>query len=292
MYWRTCAAAILATASLLSLSAQSQTLYVAPGSGGVAGNLYTVDPGSGAATIVGPLLVGAAPIALTGMAFDPTTNTLYGITSVQSPNIPRHLVRINRSTGAAIDVGALGIGGADLAFAANGTLYMSSGQATNIYTVNTATGVATLLGATGVSNVGSALAINAAGTAFFAGNGASGALSTINLATGAATPGPLLTGAPIPGGAGGSINSMKFDAGGNLFAVNNRNAVVPDFLVRIDTTTGAVTTVGPLPLAIDALAFGPAVEPFSVPTLGQWALVALALMLAATGAVALRRRQA
>jgi DNA-binding beta-propeller fold protein YncE len=48
--------------------------------GGQPGQLYRIDPTTGAATLVGPLRIGGAPIAVTGLAVDPTTNRLYGTT--------------------------------------------------------------------------------------------------------------------------------------------------------------------------------------------------------------------
>jgi hypothetical protein len=288
MVWRA-RFAFLATVivSLLSLPAQSQTLYIANGSGGVAGDLYTVNTTTAATTVVGPILVGALPVAITGLAFHPTARVLFAITSNNSPNLARHLLTINPATGAATDIGALGISGADIAFSAAGTLYMSSGSASSLFTVNITTGATTLVGATGVGDSGSGLAINGAGTAYFAGNGANGQIVTLNLGTGAATAGPTLTGAPHPTG---TIDSMKFSSTGVLFAVNNANA--PNNLVTINVTTGAVTNIGVLPNSIDGLAFAPpplaAVGP--VPTLGDWVLVAMALLLGGTGLVAMRRR--
>jgi hypothetical protein len=288
MAWRTRFALFAAAVvGFLSFPAHSQ-LYVATGSGGVTGNLYTVDPATAVATVVGPILAGGLPIAMTGLAFDPTTNLLYGITSNNSPNIPRHLVTINPATALATDIGALGIGGADIAFDAAGNLYMTSGNATNLYSVNKATGAATVIGATGTGDSGSGLAINAGGTAFFAGNGDHGALATLNLATGAATLGATLTGAPNNGG----IDSMKFSSTGVLFGVDNNNSPVNN-LVTINTATGAVTNIGALPPSIDGMAFGAGgLGSSAVPTLGEWALIAMALLLGGTGFVALRRRTA
>ena len=219
---------------------------------------------------------------------DPTTGFLYGITSNNSPNIARHLVTINPATALATDAGALGIGGADIAFDAAGNLYMTSGSAANLYGVNKASGVATVIGATGTGDSGSGLAINGGGTAFFAGNGDHGALATLNLTTGAATLGATLTGAPNNGG----IDSMKFSSTGVLFGVDNNNSPVNN-LVTIDTATGAVTNIGALPASIDGMAFAAGgIGTSAVPTLGEWALIAMALLLGGTGFVALRRRTA
>src|SRR5207237_7041953 len=63
--------------------------------GTAAGQLYRIDPTSGTSTLVGNLVVGASPIAVTGLAVDPTTNVLYGATSNASPNSPVSLVTID-----------------------------------------------------------------------------------------------------------------------------------------------------------------------------------------------------
>lgn len=289
MSWRTLAATLLAAAiPLLPSSAQAQTLYAATGAGGTTGNLYIVNQATAAATVVGPILVGALPIAITGLAFHPTTGVLYAITSNNSPNFPQNLVTINPATAAATIIGALGIGGADISFASSGILYMSSGQATNLYTVNLTTGAATLVGATGTGDSGSGLAIDSGGTAYFSGNGSAGSLDRLSLSTGAATIGPVLTGAPIAG----SINAMKFSGSNALFGVNNTNpGGNPDNLVTINVLTGAVTNIGALPASIDGLAFAGINPPGAAPTLSEWALIALALILFSAGASAVARRR-
>jgi hypothetical protein len=291
MSWRTRMAALLSViVSLIPVSGVAQTLYAATGSSGVTGNLYTVSTVTAAATVVGPILLGATPLAMTGLAVHPTTGVLYGITANSDPTIPRHLVIISATSGAATDVGAMGTGGADIAFNAGGTLYMTSGNNGNLWTVNLTTGLATAVGATSFGSVsGGGLGINAGGGAFFSPNGANGTIATVNLATGAATAGPTLAGAPIPGG---TINAASFSAGGVLFAVNGNFGGGPDNLVTIDTATGAVTNIGALPTNIDAIAFGAGGASSSgIPTLGQWALFAMALMLFMTGSLVARRKR-
>jgi hypothetical protein len=281
MSWRIRLSALVAlVASLLSFAAHSQqTLYAATGSGGATGNLYIVDPATATAVTVGPILAGGLPIAITGLAFDPTSGLLYAITSNSSPNIPRHLVTINRVTAAATDIGALGIGGADIAFGADGTLYMSSGNATSLFTVNKTTGVATVVGPTGTGDSGSGLSIDSSARAFFSGTSSTGTLDRLNLATGAATIGPTMN------GPGANVGALAFNSGGGLFG-----ALVgaPSVLVTINTSSGAVTTVGNLPANIDAMAFSP--PPVGVPTLSEWSVLALVLLLALTAFVAMRRR--
>ena len=52
------------------------TLYVATGSKGAAGVLYTVDPLTAAFTMVAPITTAAGAIGMTGLAFDPSSGTL------------------------------------------------------------------------------------------------------------------------------------------------------------------------------------------------------------------------
>ena len=295
MSWRTRAATIVAVAaSLLSFSTQAQTLYAATGSS-LAGTLYTVNPATAAVTPVGPLLIGAAPISLTGLAMHPTTGVLYGLTGSSSPNNPNSIVTVNPLTGAATLVGATGSAGiADLAFNSAGTLY-GFAQGSTLATINLATGAATLLGASGLcggTTFGGGLAISGAGTAFVATCHANGTLDTLNVGTGAGTVGPALGGAPIPAG---NVSAMAFSGAGTLFAVDLTTGGGPADLVTINTATGAVTTIGALPNATDALAFAvalAAVGPQQTPTLSEWALIALALVLGAAGSIAVARRKA
>ena len=100
------------------------------------GNIGTVDVATGAPTLIGP-----AGVVLTDIAFDPTGN-LWGVSFTD-------FYSINKTTGAATLVGALGSGingNNALVFSSTGTLYSASSTDTNLYTINTVTGAATSLG--------------------------------------------------------------------------------------------------------------------------------------------------
>jgi hypothetical protein len=287
MHWRIRITAMLAmVVSLLSVSAQAAaTLYAATGSGGVAGNLYVIDPNSGSASVAGPILLGATPVALTGLAVHPQTGVIYGATASSDATIPRHLVRIT-PTGAVTDIGTLGVSSADIAFSPAGILYMSSGASGNLFVVNLGSGLATSLGPTSFGSAsGGGLAVTAGNIGLYLPNGASGVLATLNLTTGAGAAGPALTGAPI---AGGTMNAASVNSTGVLYAVNGNFGGGVGNLVTINLTTGAVTNIGTLPPDIDALAFALGSE--GVPTLSEWAMIVMALLLAATGFLAMRRR--
>lgn len=287
--------AMLAFATLLSGLASAQTLYAATGSNGVAGNLFTVNPATAAATLVGPIVVGALPVSITGLAVHPATGVLYGATAPASPNLPMNLVTINSTTGAATVVGPLGTRVSDLHFNAAGTLFGWFQNAPNeLATVNIATGAATAVGPSGLAAFvnGGGIAINAGGTAFVTVHGSAGTLDTVNTATGVGTAGPAMAGAPIAG----SVNALAFSPAGTLFGVNSNQSGSPttNFLVTINTGTGAITSIGALPGDTDAIAFAfplAAAVVTPVPTMSEWALAVMALLMALAAFVAMRSRR-
>lgn len=125
---------------------------------GVSTDLYTIDPGTGAYTLVGPISgsIGASGYAFVmGIAVDPSSGLMYGIEIVSST-----LIAIDKTTGAASTIGPLGYTtryAQGMAFnPANGQLYVQNidlGTGTSITaTVDTGTGTATQIGAVG-SNI-------------------------------------------------------------------------------------------------------------------------------------------
>jgi len=272
----------LAAALISSLPAQ--TLYVATGSKGALGVLYTVNPTTAAFTMVAPITTSTGAIGMTGMAFDPLNGVLYGVTGLESPTSPRNLVTINPLTGAATVVGSLmdvtnpgfSVGLSDISFRSDGTLFGLSPS--SLFTVNLATGGLMSIGSTGGNNPGGALAFNSAGTLYTA-SSAAGNLSTLNPATGARTTGPLLTNSPHAGNLG-AMNAFAFSGADVLYGTDSDRAqngatTVAVNLVTINTTTGVVTNIGVLPNDVDAIAFGPAVpEPSTVALLGAGAIMA------------------
>jgi hypothetical protein len=248
--------------------ATAQTLYAATGAGGVPGNLYTINPATAAATLVGPTTIGLAPIGLTGLAFHPTTGVLYGVTpngTFGGATNPNSFVTINPATGAATLIGVLTSQVGDIGFDSAGTLYgWQTAVPSFLVTINLTTAVETQRGTTGLlSSIGNGLSF-VTGTLYLAPNGTNpafippGALFTVDPASGNTTVGPTLSGAPHQ--VGGAIAALTVDPGGILFGVNNTNAgggggVTTCNLVVIDPATGVVTDHGLLPNNTDALAF-------------------------------------
>src|SRR6188472_116299 len=98
---------LLAASSAIALPAP--TLFMTTGGTGESGKtappseLWRVDPASGSTASAGN-----TGFAITGLAQDPTTGILYGVSNNKSPISPKTLLTINPATGAATAVGPLG----------------------------------------------------------------------------------------------------------------------------------------------------------------------------------------
>jgi len=247
-----------------ALGAWAETLYVATlrdysnkETEGLGGALYSVDSTTAKSKLVAQLRIGGLiPIGLTGLAIHPKTGVFYGITAGLSAQIPRSLVTVDPKTGNTTLVGSLGHSASDIRFDTKGTLYAWLNEEARLATVDVGTGAATpIAGKSGYGDtLGGGLAIDRAGEFYVSATNAAGTLDRLDFATGQAIVGPRLTGAPFIS----SINSLAFSAGGMLYAVNsNLGAPSKSILVTIDTKTGAVKEIGPLPNDVDPLAWGP-----------------------------------
>jgi hypothetical protein len=176
---------------------------------------------------------------------------------------------------------------ADLTFTSDGTLYgwLEPGS-DDLYTINLATGAATLVGNAGISTFGSGLAANSSNVLYFAGDGDDGVLRTINRTTGAPT-----TVATLSGTLGISISALAFNAAGTLFGPRlDEGDTFAAELLTINTTTGALTVVGPTVPRLDAIVFDGTPAPTAVvATLDTKGLVALLVFLAVGGLWMARR---
>jgi hypothetical protein len=280
--------AIVCTATLALLflvcakQARADTLYGVTGAGGSSSSLYTIDPKTGVAT-----LVGAVGISLNGIAYDSQNGTLYGIAGSSSSN----LVTINTTTGAATVVGSLGhtIAAQAIAYdSATNTLYAYSKIPAStmfpegLYTLNTGTGAATIVGSgsqLGFSSSGNGLAVDSLGTIYLAPGGASGGSSqpnadlyTISSITGLASQGPAFSGAPL---ANSQMKAMTFDSSGDMYGLDfvPGGSFTTD-LVSINPSTGAITSIASTKNGLDGIAFAPSTpEPSTSILLGLPAIV-------------------
>jgi hypothetical protein len=262
------------------------TLYGTTG-GSAPGNLYTINPANGNATLVGALVdINNNAYAVTGIAFDSVTGVLYGSTSSLSPTAPAELITINPSSGlitviGAFNTGSTGVGQsngpetmADLTFdSANLTLYGGGSQTAYLYTINTATGAAATFGSPTFGPRGMGLAANNSGdTIYVTPNSTSGSLVEYDTSTAAHS-----TVAPLSGGPhqpNGLINALAFNSSSVLYGVDAELTNSPTksgHLVTIDTASGVISDVGLTVDTLDAIDFMPVPEP------GTWLIGVLSL---------------
>lgn len=242
------------------------------------GSLYTVDPATGAAKLVGPIRVGDSAVGIVAVASHPRTGIFYGITSSLSPIVPRSLLAIDLATGSATKVATLGADGADIGFDQIGTLYMWLQDTSRVAKVDLATGEVTPIGEPGTEGtVGGGIAVNGAGDiALVSATGASGTLDSVNLATGVTAVGPVMSGAPYAT----SIDNLTFSPSGVLYGINsNGGAPSNAVLVTIDPASGVVARIGALPDDSHGLIFAQTKAPEATPRdVRIWALAGLAVI--------------
>jgi len=225
----------------------SGPLLAADGAGGNLANLYVLDPATGAVmSTIGPI-----GFAVTGMAVHPTTGTLYGVTGAQDPTNPGFLITIDKTTGAGTIVGDLDPGStnpvADITFTSDGTLYGWYQGTFELATINLTTGAGAIVGPSSISTFGSGLAASSSNVLFFTGEGSNGALRTVDRATGLTT-----VVAALDGTTNAPINALAF-SGSTLFGSRLTNPTSE--LITINTTTAAITVVGPSVNLLDAIVF-------------------------------------
>jgi hypothetical protein len=225
-------------------------LFAADGAGGTLSSLYELNPATGAVkSTIGPI-----GFAVTGMAVDPQTGTLYGVTGANDPASPSFLITINPTTGAGTIVGdelpSTKYGAADITFTSDGTLYGWSEDSDELVTINKTTGAATVVGPNTIGTYGSGLAASSSNILFLTGDGDQGDLTTVNRTTGAATTVGTLNGANDE-----AINALAFN-GSTLYGssvVICCNTSTTTELITINTSTGAITVIGPSLAKMDAL---------------------------------------
>jgi hypothetical protein len=107
--------------------------------------LATLDPATALVTPIGPF----GDMAVTDLAIDPTTWTVYGISGFD-----QKFYTINTSTGQAVQTGQTGIGSANGGgFASNMTGALFGFSNLTFYSFNNTTGAATPIGGTGLGNL-------------------------------------------------------------------------------------------------------------------------------------------
>ena len=238
------------------VSGRRVTLYVASGTFGAQGTLYTIDPATGMVLTTVGLLHDSAnnPYGLTGLKYDSTTGILYAATSGQSPTRPSYLATVDPATALVTPIGPFGDRAlTDLAIdPTTGTMYGISGFDQKFYTINTSTGQAVQTGSTGIGFAnGGGFAAERTGALFGFSNFS---FYSFNKTTGMAT----LIG---PTGLRNLVKAADFNPSNMLYSLEGGGGVDNThlrWLDRCEVTTGTCTRVGQINANdLDALGFIP-----------------------------------
>lgn len=167
----------------------------------VTGQLATIDPSTGAATLGPPITGTPTGVSIRGLAW--ADGTLYGIQNNVAPNTtgPDSLVRIDTSSGISTLIGATGLSGIQsLAFDSAGKLFAWDATA-GLVTLNRNTGLATDVNGLADGFDIQTLTFSPSGVLY----GARATLYTLNPSTGAASVVGTITGAD-----GADIRGLEF----------------------------------------------------------------------------------
>jgi hypothetical protein len=244
--------------------------------------LYSINPANGAPSLIGPIGFGA----IGGIRFN-SGGTLFGTgqTQIGSGNVS--LLTITPCTGLGTAIGTTQLDDidfwevADISFrASDGTLFatMFADEGDNgLSTFNTTTGVPTKVATFPSFAAGAGIAFSSTGTLFYA---AGASLDTVNATNGALTTVASFTFPNFFEGSPSSLTAMDFQPStGTLFGAASTALAVPEeiaaahapirneapsttpanYLVTINTTSGAVSSVGETELGMNSIAFSPAV---------------------------------
>ena len=219
---------LLAVAALLAASAPASAddvIYTTTSNGG---SFATIDPATGAATILGP--TGHSDVYAAAVDTDGTVWTIVdGYTTAT-------IATVNKTTGAATPAASeIGTPMVTLEIAGDGTMYGIGYTDQKLYQINKSTGVGTA--------VGPATGINQAMDAAFDCDGnlwatVYGNMWTVNTTTGLATAKPAVTG--VAGGSA-AIMGLMVDSSCRMLATTYAN---PGTLYSLDPVTGAATLIG------------------------------------------------
>jgi hypothetical protein len=254
------AVALLLAAASSAAALPAPSLFLTTGGTGESGKtalpseLWRVDPANGVSTSVGN-----TGFAITGLAQDPTTGILYGVSNNKSPIAPKTLLTINPATGAATQVGPLSLIIADITFDSQGRLFGWSEEDDDLASIDKATGAATEIGESEISTYGSASAFDINDTYWLLGDGEGeaeapneeGLYWTIDTGTGKPTERGRFT--PIDANAS-AISAGSFDcARTTLYATVNNYGDPPANLVTVNLAAGSLTNKGQTVTGADGL---------------------------------------
>lgn len=241
------AAVLFAALTLLaSVASATPVLYGVTGAGNAPSSLYTVDPVSGATTLIGA--TGFSHV--TGIDFHPTTGILYGV--VSNDSLQQDLITINSSTGAGTVVGPTGNQIPDITIGPDGVLRGWSELSDDPIVINQSTGAVTV--------TPSDLDTSSTGVAFesltsiFVKSGFD--LWSVDVTTGAITPVMLL-----PFVLGQNSNILENAPDGTLLTGFRDGTGTRFYALNIGSTSTAITTLGHSDVAFSAVAYSDSAVP-------------------------------
>lgn len=267
--------------------------------------LYTIDPASGA-----PTLVGDTGESITGLDFHPLTGVLYGTTTRNSAN-PSSLITIDPGTAAVTVIGPHGVDQhiTDLSFAPDGTLYgWAEPGADDVVTIDLLTGAATLVADANVNSGGCAFDMAPDGFLYLFGgycdwwasedDPVENAILKIDPATGqvvdyASIVTDAIWNCDTPDYTG-AFSAAAHDDAGQLFGFSNAGCDDDEirYLTTLNLATGVPTLVGTSLDWASGLAFVEgAAEQQPVPTLQRSGLVIALTLFALLGILMVHRRR-
>ncbi len=245
------------------------------------GILRRIDPDSGATLQLQPLsLPGQTIEGGFGLARAPVADDFHGLLQVQGQS-GAVLATIDEMSGLCASIGNTGDSFAALAFDSGGTLYGLTGTGAitprSLFTLSPVDATPTFIISLPGGGSGDCLAFNPDDGLLYRASGglASGVFQSIDPGGGFA-----ITNIPMSGQEHGLARALKYDGSG-AFLLAGAN----DTLYRI-TTSGVVSLVGPMDHTCKGLASMPA----AVPTMGQWGLICLGLILLLAGGLIFSRR--
>jgi hypothetical protein len=249
---------------------------------GEASFLYSINPTNGTPTLIGPMGFGQVG----GIRFNATGN-LFGTGLTQINSGVFSLISITPCTGLGNVVGTAQQleeidfeKYADISFRkSDGALFATLfGEGGNgLATINTTTGVPTAVATFPSFAAGAGIAFSSTGTLFYA---AGASLDTVNTTNGSLTTVASFTFPNFFEGSPSALTAMDFQPGtGTLFGAANTATAAPEeiapahapvrnggpptlpanFLVTVNTTSGAVSSVGQTETGMNSIAFSPAV---------------------------------
>jgi hypothetical protein len=238
------------------VAALADDLYAVSGAGNSASTLYRLDPTTGAVLET----IGALGINhVVGLAYDPSTGTLYGHRNDVAAGEVGRLYTIDLTTGAATLVGITNITSPDMTIDPSGQLFAwmefenSGAFQDDLYTINKITGAASRVGESGQATGATGLGFQGSTLFMKSGN----TLFTVNPATGVAT---LVGTISYSGGDTALDNSPTFDSSGAGFGIDRSSGT--SLLVSINVSGLSASVIGDTGIAnMAALAFAPSVIP-------------------------------